>query len=175
MAQETTTYGRAGQPISNSQFYMWRCVIALAHADGMVQQAERDYINRVIAGMDRKNGLTDEQKATFQRDLEVPQSISDLLTHINEPQWRGQLIYFGGLLARADGTLDPREDEILKKLRADQLNSLDLDRIRADTKVAVQDEMFRHDLKMSELRPQGGLMAILDSLLLRLGIDILEN
>ena len=158
-------------PIGNSQFYMWRCVIALAHADGLVQQAERAYLTRVFGKM----GVTAEQARIFESDMETAQDIASLLTHINEPEWRGQLVYFAGLLARADGTLDPQEDHLLKKLRADQMSGLDMEQIRADVKKAVANEMFRHDLKMSELRPQGGLSAIIDSLLLRLGIDILEN
>ncbi|MDI1228045.1 MAG: DUF533 domain-containing protein [bacterium] len=158
-------------PVGTSQFYMWRCVIALAHADGMVQQGERDYLSRVFGNM----SLTDEQRRIFHTDMSEPQDIAQLLTHINEPEWRGQLVYFAGLLARADGVLDPQEDHILKKLRADQMSGLDMDQIRADVKKAVANEMFQHDLKMSTLRPQGGLSAIIDSLLLRLGIDILEN
>lgn len=157
--------------LSTAQFYMWRCVIALAHADGMVQQGERDYLSRVFGNMN----LTDEQRRTFHSDMADAQDITQLLSHINEPEWRGQLVYFAGLLARADGVLDPQEDVILKKLRADQMSGLDMEQIRADVKKAVADEMFRHDLKMSALRPQGGLSAIIDSLLLRLGIDILEN
>ncbi|HYD18466.1 MAG TPA: DUF533 domain-containing protein [Patescibacteria group bacterium] len=155
-------------PVGHSQFYMWRCVVALAHADGRVAPAERDYLNGVFSRMN----LTAAQKSTFHDDLANPQDLPALLRQINEPEWRGQLIYFGGLLARADGDLDPSEDAILKKLHADQLASLDMEQIRRDVKKAVDDEMFRHDLKMSELRPHGNLAAVIDSLLLRLGIDL---
>ena len=166
----------SGQPVNTSTFYMWRVVIAIAHADGLVQAEERAYIERIVGNMDRTYGLTDEQKKTFKDDLDNPnmQSIPELMSHINDPAARGQVIYFGGLLARADGVLDPREDEILKKLRADQMSSLDMEQIRAHAKVAVADEMFRHDLKQSEIRPQRGLTAVLDSLLLRMGIDLLD-
>lgn len=166
----------SGKPVSTSTFYMWRVIIAIAHADGMLHEQERSYLTRIFANMDRVYGLTDEQRKTFAGDLASPraQSIPDLMRYINDPAARGQVIYFGGLLARADGVMDPREDEILKKLHADQMASLDMDQIRADTKKAVADEMFRHDLKMSEIRPQRGLVAVLDSLLLRLGIDVLD-
>lgn len=159
------------KPVGTSQFYMWRCVVAIAHADGAVQAEERSYLERIFNNM----ALTEEQKATFAGDLAAPQDIAGLLPHINEPEWRGQLIYFAGLLARADGVLDLSEDVLLKKLHADQMASLDMEQIRADVKKAVDSEMFRHDLKQSALRPQNGLVAVLDSLLLRLGIDILEN
>lgn len=159
------------KPVGTGQFYMWRCVIAIAHADGKVQEEERKYLTNVFSRM----GLTDQQRSTFETDLVSPQNISQLFAYINEPEWRGQLIYFAGLLAHADGVLDPTEEVLLKKLRTDQMASIDMDQIRADVKKAVASEMFQHDLKQSALRPQKGLSAIIDSLLLRLGIDILEN
>src|SRR5574337_389569 len=100
----------SGQPISNSTFYMWRCIIAIAHADGMIQEQERAYIQKIIDNMDRVYGLTPAQKAAFASDLNAskPQNIADLLRNINDPACRAQLVYFGGLLARADGVMDPR-------------------------------------------------------------------
>lgn len=166
----------SGQPVSTSTFYMWRCVIAIAHADGMIQTSERIYIQKIIDNMDRAYGLTAEQKATFASDLNASktQSIPDLLRHINDPAVRGQLIYFGGLLARADGVMDPREEAILKKLHADQMASLDMKQIRASAAEAVASETFRHDLAQQELRPQGGLIAIIDRLMLYIGFDLLD-
>jgi uncharacterized membrane protein YebE (DUF533 family) len=166
-----------GQPISTSTFYMWRVIIAIAHADDMVDDEERAYLTKIFANMDRVYGLTDEQKKTFAADIDSPtmQSIPELMSHINDPSVRGQVIYFGGLLAHADGVVTAQEDAILKKLRADQMSSLDMDAIRAHVKEAVADEMFKHDMKQQALRPHGTLSAILDSMMLRLGIDMMED
>ena len=152
---------------------MWRCVIALAHADGHMHDKEREYLTRIIGNMDRAFGMTAAQRETFAADLVTPQIMSALLPYINDPACRGQLVYFAGLLAHADGNLDPREDAILKKLRAAQLASLDMDQIRKDVSAAVASEMFQHDLKMSALRPQTGLSGMLDDILLRAGIDLM--
>lgn len=162
------------EPIPHGLFYMWRCVIAIAHADNHVSQAERDYLAKVFKNMERLYIVSDEQKATWARDMEVAQNIPDLIRNINEPMYRGQLTYFGGLLAHADGDLHPNEDAILKKLRADQMASLDMAEIRAEAKKTVESEIFQHDIKMDELRPRGTLFAVLDALLLKMGIDILE-
>jgi len=170
-----TTPLHPDQPVSNSTFYMWRCIIAIAHADGTVQPEEKAYIERIIANMDRAYGLTDEQKKTFEQDFQTPQKISDLLPHINDPAVRSQLIYFGGLLAHADGIVTPQEDAILKKLHADQMASLDMDAIRKQVKAHVADEMFHYDLEQSAIRPQSGWMRLLDAFMLRLGIDLMDN
>lgn len=164
----------SGHPVSTSNFYMWRCVIAIAHADGHFSDEERAYLQKIFSGMDRTFGLTEEQKNTFAADMVRPQKISELLPFINDPACRSQLIYFGGLLARADGVLHPTEDSILGKLHADQLSGLDMDRIRADVKKSLADELFRHELEKSALRPQSGFLALLDDFLLWLGIDIMD-
>lgn len=164
--------GTTGETVSTSMFYMWRCIICIAHADGVIHAQEVEYLRRIFKNMDRAYGLTDEQKAIFEDDLETPKQIRDLLPYINDPYFRSQLIYFGGLLAHADGHLHPEEDALLKKLRADQLASLDMEQIRADVHKAVQSEMFQHDLKIDEIWSQSVLMRAIDALLLYFGIDI---
>lgn len=166
--------GRTGETVSTSMFYMWRCVICVAHADGMIHDKEIEYLRRIFGNMDRAYGLTDEQKDIFEDDLENAKNIRDLLPYINDPYFRSQLIYFGGLMAHADGEMHPLEETLLKKLRADQLASLDMEQIRRDVHEAVQDEMFLHDIKMAKLRPQSTLMRLLDALFLHFGIDIME-
>jgi uncharacterized tellurite resistance protein B-like protein len=166
--------GTTGETVSTSMFYMWRCVICIAHADGMIHADELTYLRRIFGNMDRAYGLSDEQKEILEDDLHKEKRIADLLPYINDPYFRSQLIYFGGLLAHADGDLHPSEDALLKKLRADQLASLDMEQIRRDVHEAVTNEMFMHDLEMSKIRPQSGLTRIIDGLLLHLGIDILE-
>jgi len=164
---------QTGQNLSHDMFYMWRCVIALAHADGKVVPEERAYLDKVFSNMDRAYALTAEQKKTFADDLEAAQDIWALLRHINNPAVRGQLIYFCGLLARADGHEHPSEESIIKKLRAEQMASIDMEAVRGHVKEAVADEMFRHDLSQSAIRPQHGISGIIDHFLQRLGIDIL--
>lgn len=166
---------KAGEPVSHSMFYMWRCVIVVAHADGKIQKEELEYLRRIFGNMDRAYGLSDEQKRLFEDDLINPKRMGDLLPQINDPYFRGQLIYFAGLLAHADGVLCPSEEAILKKLRADQLASLDMDQIRKDVHKAVEDEMFAHEMKLNSLRPKSLLSRSLDALLLHLGIDLMAD
>lgn len=166
--------GTTGETVSTSMFYMWRCVICIAHADGVIHEKELQYLRRIFGNMDRAYGLTDEQKALFEDDLENPKQIRDLIRYINDPYFRSQLIYFGGLMAHADGGLHPSEDALLKKLRADQLASLDMEKIRADVQHAVESEMFQHDMEINSIWTGSVLLRSIDGLLLYFGIDIRE-
>ncbi len=178
---------QSGQNISPNMFYMWRCVIAVAHAhaDGRVNDKERAYFKDVFSNMDRAYALTDEQKKTFADDIENPKNVWQLLPNINDSSVRAQLIYFCGMLAHAEGTVDPLEKAIINKLQTDQMSGTDMDSIHKQVNEAVNSEMFQHDLAMSQIRPQSHkfslkaglpLEAILDDFLLRrFGYDILEN
>ena len=168
---------QSGQNLSNNMFYMWRCIIAVAHnhADGRVTDKERAYFEDRFNSLDRAYALTDGQKKTFSDDLENPQKVSELLTHINDPSVRGQLIYFCGLLVHVNPTPDPMEEAIVQKLHDDQMSSLDMNAIRKHVNEAVASEMFQHDLAMSQLHPQHGLMGVLDHFMSRMGFDISDN
>jgi hypothetical protein len=164
---------RKKESLSHSMFMMWRCIVAIAHADGLMHAEERSYLEKVFAGIARQYDVSADQKNALQADLVKAQNVFDLLPQINDPMFRGQLIYFGGLLARKDGILHPNEDQILKKLHADHMSSLDMDAIRAETKRVVGNQMFQHEMEMNAFRPDTRFGQIVDSLLLRLGIDIM--
>lgn len=165
-------------PLSESQYYMWRCVIALAHADGKVQEEERAYLARVIAGLDRRHGLTPEQKQAFRQDLDQPQEIAALLPKVTDPQFRGQLIDFGRTLVWADGELTPDEDAILKKLHVDLVGNLDVDRLRDEvrTELAARGKEYaaERDKARADSRKKSPIAGALDRLLMKMGYDILD-
>ncbi len=165
------------EPVGHNMLTMWRCIIAVAHADGVVSPAERSYLTNVFQKMEERRGLTAEQKHILLADIEQPQDIAVLLPQINDPVYRAQLIDFARVLAYKDG-LHPSEDVLLKKLHANVLNHVDLDRVKAQVQGAVAADMRHHDVKLSANRPQAdegyGLSAYIDDLLLKLGIDLVE-
>ena len=160
--------------VGTSQFYMLRCLIVMAHADGVVCDEERAY----IAALSNRLPLTEEQHNTLEEDFEKEQGLGELLSHINEPQYRSQVVYFARIMAYKDGVLHPSEDELLKKIHSYVVEGLDLETIREDVQKAVNAELLVHDISIDENRPMKNGHAIpwiqwLDELLLSLGIDLL--
>ena len=164
--------------IDNSLFNMWRCVIALAHADGKVQDEERAYLTKIIDNLGRVYGLTPEQQRIFADDLAKPRKISDLLPLVTNPEHHGQLIYFGENLVWADGELSVREEAIVKKLHDDQMKSLDVEKLRAEVRrelVAHATDYAAEKKKVrAEAQKRHPVFRALDHLLLKLNIDILD-
>tara|TARA_B100001989_G_C24532475_1_gene462418 strand:- start:745 stop:1263 length:519 start_codon:yes stop_codon:yes gene_type:complete len=172
MAQENFDKEHVG----TSKFYMLRCLVAMAHADGIICEAEQAYISALMSRLP----LTDDQRKTLYDDLDTPQKIEDLLPYINAPKFRGQLCYFARLMAYKDGVLSPSEEQLLEKMHAYATDGLDMEAIRQDVQTAVSAEMTMHDIEIDQNRPKRGKHFIpyfqwLDEVLLNLGIDLMKD
>ncbi len=157
--------------VSTSKFYMIRCLIAMAHADGFLCDEELGYLQALMSRMP----LTDEQRETLQSDIKISPRIEDLLPYINDPKYRGQLPYFARLMAYKDGELHPNEERLLEIMHTHAIDGLDMEAIKAEVAAAVTYEMSAHDIDMNELRYKGGLFWLIDQILLKLGIDLMRD
>lgn len=163
--------------IPSSLFAMWRCVICIAHADGIIQPEERNYLEKVFANLDRTYGLTPTQKLTLAADLEIPQNLADLLTKVTAVQDRGLLIHFGTILANADGVVTEDEERILEMLRAQQMDSVDAEKLREDIRRDMELHRAELDAEVAAIRSEAHgrspVLRALDHMLKKLGIDMM--
>jgi uncharacterized membrane protein YebE (DUF533 family) len=167
------------EQVSTSKFYMLRCVIAMAHADGIVTEVEKAYIYGIMNHLP----LTGEQAKALDDDIKNAKNIEDLLPYINDPVYRGQVVDFARIMAYKDGHLDPAEDVLLKKLNAHALDGLDLEAIKKSVHESVARDMTKYDLKVGSDRPVKGphvwdiipWFQMLDEILLNHGIDLMDD
>ncbi len=157
--------------VSTSKLYMLRCVIAMAHADGEVCDEERAYMHAIM----NRIPLSKEQRNTLDQDMNNAQDIGALFKHINDPRYRGQVVYFARLIAHKNGILTPSEQDLLERLHALATDGLDMEAIRADVKQALTLEMNQIDMKTDQYRPEGGIFGLFDRLLLWSGIDLMRD
>jgi uncharacterized membrane protein YebE (DUF533 family) len=160
MTLETPPPVVVGQPLSESAFYMWRCIIAVAHADGAVQDPELEYLNKTFAGMERDSALTQDQRQMLGEDLVTPQKIADLLKHVTDHGDRHQLIYFAALMAQSNGELDPGEEDIIRKISAGELKDVEVDQLVRDVRKALDDLHMKEALAQAYAERPRGLRAI---------------
>lgn len=159
--------------VTTSKLYMLRCLIAMAHADGILCDEEHAYISALMNRMP----LSEEQRKTLEEDLDNAKSVSELLPHISEPSFKGQLVYFARLMSYKDGNLHPNEEELLQKLHSYSTDGLDMDEIRASAQSAAEKEIALHDMKMENKKLKKGSHVVpwfqwLDEVLLSVGIDL---
>jgi uncharacterized membrane protein YebE (DUF533 family) len=162
--------------VSTSKFHMLRCLVCMAHADGIVVEEEIAYISALM----NRLPLTEEQRDTLESDLDQEQRLEDLLRYINEPKYRGQVVYFARLMAYKDGLLHPSEQEMLDKMHTYAVDGLDMEHIRKSVQKVAAAELFVHDIEIDENRPKKGKHFIpwlqwLDEWMLDLGIDLLRD
>ena len=165
------------QKIDPSLFNMWRCVSAVAHADGLVQDEERAYLEKVFDALEKTYDLTPDEVAVLRGDLDHAPDIGALLPLVTKPENRGMIAHFSRILAWADGELDMAEEmelEKLGKLLGKDIDAPELqEHIRAELKKT--DAEMEAELKAAhaDIRKQGPLSRALDAVLLKMGIDML--
>lgn len=162
-------------PVSDSFFSMWRCIIVMAHADGVIHEKEREFFEKVFANMGRVYALTPEHLKIFDGDLKKAQDIDTLMPRITDPECRSLLLYFSQVVAWIDGNLSPDESGLLKKLHTAFGKAPETGEMMAKIRQDIADQMFKRkaDLKQKHLE-RNPLFYALDALLLRLGIDHLD-
>lgn len=162
------------KPVSESLFYMWRCVICMAHADGVVHAQERAFFDRIFAHMGKTYDLTSEHLETFAQDLETQQDIEELQAHMTDPECKSLLIFFSQIVACSDGKLDFEEAALIGRLDGAFGAQPDTEETIAEIRndIAERMKLYREAGHQKPDRP--AVHYALDALLLRLGIDVLD-
>lgn len=143
------TLERHSEPVGTNQFNMWRCITAIAHADGVITPEEKEYLHNIFERMD----LTEEQREALYNDLENEKDVGDFLPKVNDPKYRSQIVFFARMLAWKDGDLDPSEDELIKRLHAETVGQLDLEEVLGEKREETLNEMERHRRWLERHRP----------------------
>ncbi|MEM6811861.1 MAG: hypothetical protein AAF549_05275 [Pseudomonadota bacterium] len=163
--------------VVTSKFYMLRCLVTMAHADGVFCDLERGYMSAFLNHLP----FADDQREQLLEDFDNPKPLSELFPFINEPKFRAQVAYFARIMAFKDGKLDPSEEELLERIKSYQYDGIDLEVVKADVKQAVSYEMAQHDITIDEMRPVSkgkfpkSYFEVIDMIALSLGIDLLRD
>ena len=138
--------------ISQSRFNMWRAVLALIYADGVVQPQELEFMDHYLAEVP----FNEEQKEILKSDLVDPQDVTELYDVITDIEDRGQFFMFARMLIWCDGDLDAQEEKIFDHLMKKQMHDIDKDNLRQnlvssreDSRLTrlLEDENYRHEAK----------------------------
>lgn len=117
-------------PISNSRYTMWRAIIALAHADHVVTQEEKDFIMKKLESIP----FSTEQRTQLLEDMEEFPDIEALLPDITEPVDRSMLVYYGRLLVWSDGEYALQEEKLLKLMNMNALSQVDMEQALSESR-----------------------------------------
>ncbi len=97
----------------NDHFIKWRCLVALAHADGKVTAEEKSILEKQL----EKAALTDAEREVLAADLQTPQDAAALFSRISSERERTDLIHRAHLLFWSDGEFPESERKIFELIK----------------------------------------------------------
>jgi len=166
-------------PLSTGMFYMWRCLIAVAHADGRMGMEELDRLEKIFDNLLAYFNLTEEQRHTFAYDLHQPRDIDALFSRVNEPEARDMLFGFAEEMAWADGVLDAGEEEVLRRLRLKNPENFDREELRREIRADIERHKTEWNAERAAMRQtargRNPFFYAVDVILTKMGIDILDS
>lgn len=106
--------------LTPSRLAMWRAVIALAHADGVVMPSESEF---AATYMDR-TGASDEQRETLRQDLMHPADPGEAFARIADPADKADFFQFARALLWHGGDTAAQEEAIVARLQSAHIAAL---------------------------------------------------
>lgn len=109
------------QGLSESRFYMWRAVVAMAHADDVVKPHEVNFILENTQNVI----MTEEQRSVLTEDLRRPVPMQRVFDRITNPRDKEDFFHLARALSWSDGDFDETEQALLRQLRGLSLSEED--------------------------------------------------
>lgn len=109
--------------VTESQFYMWRALFAMAHADDIVTDEEIRFMMEALEDIP----FTPEQKNILKDDISVPQDIEVMFQKISDAKDQAMFFNFARDLVWIDGDYGEAEQEIMLKLKRLHIQNVDVD------------------------------------------------
>jgi uncharacterized tellurite resistance protein B-like protein len=158
--------------LNDSLFAMWRCVISVAHADGLIHAEELAHFDKIFRYLASAFAVTPEQQERFAADLKQSQELGSLLPRVTDPEQRCLLVSFSHIVAHVDGELHPNEAALLALLNKAVPETPETVQIREDIRRDIVRQMAQHagDQLSEEGARSCTLTYALNALLHRLGI-----
>ncbi len=95
--------------LPESRFYMWRAIVAMAHADGVVTPHEISFIHEYAQDVP----FNKEEVSTLANDLHTPQDAYEMYAKITELQDKKDFFALARALSWCDGDYAAQEKQII--------------------------------------------------------------
>ncbi len=124
----------ADKEVTESQFYMWRTLFALAHADHVVTSEEIRFMVEALEDIP----FTEEQLRILSDDIATPQDIVQMFGKIAEARDQAEFFKFARELVWIDGHYGQEEREIMLKLQEIHVRDVDVDALIDEVKLELE-------------------------------------
>lgn len=122
--------------VSNSEYYMWRTLFALAHADHVVTDEEVRFMAEAMEDVP----FNKEQHDQLLKDTKDPQDIEAMFSNISESRDQARFFKFAHELVHIDGDYGKEEQAIMLKLKEMHVRLTDVDDLVGDVGLEFEDD-----------------------------------
>ena len=122
--------------ITDSQFYMWRTVFALSHADDVVTDEELRFMVETIESFP----FSEAQKETLHNDAKDPQSPDDMFALITDPVDQVEFFKLASHISNIDGDFADEEQEVIARLKKKHLERVDITKMVDRIELSFEDD-----------------------------------
>lgn len=109
--------------IPESQFYMWRAIFAIAHADDVVTEEEREVMLRIL----KDHKFSEPQRQILLKDIDRRQDPMQMFGKISEQGDRSNFFIHARELVWVDGDYGAQEQRMILMLKRAHVLSADFD------------------------------------------------
>lgn len=124
--------------VNDSAFYMWRTLVAVAHADNIVTDEEIEFIARVMEDVD----FSDAQTETLKDDIVNAKDVNDMFAGIKNQQDRIQFFDFARDLVWVDGDFASEEQSVMIELYQQHIKETDVDGLIGQTHLEFEEDFI---------------------------------
>lgn len=140
------------QSVNDSRFHMWRTIFALIHADGKIEDKERNYAENYLAHVP----FSENQKAILRSDIETPQNVANMFDGIKEPSDRTEFFEFAKNLLWSDGNYDDTEQKIFNHLIQSQMFRTNPEALKAEVRKIFDVGRLQREAADQKFKEQAG-------------------
>lgn len=124
------------EAVSDSRFYMWRAIFAMAHADGIVTEEESRFMNKAL----QSESFSEPQRRILEDDIKTPQDVAAMFMKIGEQEDRSRFFYFARILCWSDGDFGEQEQKIMLTLKKIHVSNVNFDQILESLDMELDEE-----------------------------------
>lgn len=125
--------------LTQSQFYMWRTLFALIHADNVVAPEELRFAAEALEDIN----FTFEQEQILRDDLVNPKDPAEMFAKITNQFDQIKFFKFAAKLVWVDGNYAREEKELMLALEAQHIKNIDLDAMIGHVDLEFEDASDR--------------------------------
>lgn len=114
---------KSNSAVTESQFYMWRTLFAVAHADEVLADEEIRFMMEALEDIP----FTAAQKDILKDDISVPQDIEEMFMKISDHKDQAMFFHFARDLVWVDGDFDAAEQDVMIRLKRLHIQNVNVD------------------------------------------------